>query len=96
MAAALAEDPARSLMLAPRFADMLRGSHDDLRQVVSLAALHGISVPALSAGLAYFDAMRTARGTANLIQAQRDFFGLHGFARLDDGSSGKHGPWAGG
>jgi len=95
MAAALAEDPARSLMLAPRFADMLRCSHDDLRQVVSLAALHGISVPALSAGLAYFDAMRTARGTANLIQAQRDFFGLHGFARLDDGSAGQHGPWAG-
>ena len=44
--------------------------------------------------LAYFDAMRTARGTANLIQAQRDFFGLHGFARLDDGTTGQHGPWA--
>ena len=53
-------------------------------------------MPALAAGLAYFDAMRTARGTANLIQAQRDFFGLHGFARLDDGSTGQHGPWAGG
>jgi 6-phosphogluconate dehydrogenase len=38
--------------------------------------------------------MRTARGTANMIQGQRDFFGLHGFARLDDETSGNHGPWA--
>jgi len=52
-------------------------------------------VPALSAGLAYFDAMRTARGTANMIQGQRDYFGLHGFARLDTGEDGQHGPWAG-
>jgi 6-phosphogluconate dehydrogenase len=36
--------------------------------------------------------MRTARGTANMIQAQRDFFGAHGFDRLDD-NPGKHGPW---
>ena len=40
----------------------------------------------------WFDMMRTARGTANLIQAQRDFFGAHGFERVD-GRPGKHGPW---
>jgi 6-phosphogluconate dehydrogenase len=50
------------------------------------------ALPALSAGLAWFDLMRTARGTANMIQAQRDFFGAHGFARLD-GGAGTHGPW---
>jgi len=36
--------------------------------------------------------MRTARGTANMIQGQRDFFGAHGFARID-GGDGHHGPW---
>ncbi len=94
MAQAFAEAPDRSLMAAPFFADRIASSHGALRQVVSVAALHGIAVPAHSAALAYFDAMRTARGTANMIQGQRDFFGLHGFARLDDETSGNHGPWA--
>jgi 6-phosphogluconate dehydrogenase len=52
-----------------------------------------LGLPALSAGLAWFDLMRTARGTANMIQGQRDFFGLHGFQRLD-GLDQTHGPWA--
>ena len=94
MAAALAEDPGRDLIFAPFFADLLKQTHGPLREVVATAARHGIAVPALGSGLAYFDAMRTARGTANMIQGQRDFFGLHGFARLDDGTTGQHGPWA--
>ncbi len=94
MAAALAEDPGRNLILAPYFAETLRHSLPGLRRVVATAALQGIAVPALSAGLAWFDMMRTARGTANMIQAQRDFFGLHGFERLD-GVAQPHGPWAG-
>ena len=93
MAGALAEDPARNLMLAPFFADHLRRSVPALRKVVAAAALHGLPCPALSSGLAWFDMMRTARGTANMIQAQRDFFGLHGFKRLD-GLDLPHGPWA--
>ncbi|MCK0094461.1 NADP-dependent phosphogluconate dehydrogenase [Yoonia sp. F2084L] len=92
MATALRDDPDRNLMMAPRFAGMLKKSHGALRQVVAQAALHGMALPALSSGLAYFDAMRTARGTANMIQGQRDFFGAHGFARVD-GGSGHHGPW---
>jgi 6-phosphogluconate dehydrogenase len=76
------------------FAEKIKASHDALRQVVAIAAQHGQPVPAHAAALAYFDGMRTARGTANMIQGQRDFFGLHGFARLDDGTSGNHGPWA--
>ncbi len=94
MADALTEDAGRTLMMAPVFADHLRASHAALRTLVATAATHGIAVPALASALAYFDAMRTARGTANMIQGQRDFFGLHGFARLDDGSTGQHGPWA--
>jgi 6-phosphogluconate dehydrogenase len=49
-------------------------------------------VPALSAALGYFDAFRQARGTANLIQGQRDYFGAHGFERTD-AEGLHHGPW---
>jgi 6-phosphogluconate dehydrogenase len=94
MASALAEHPGENLMRTPFFADLLERHHGALRQVVAQAALHGHPTPALSSGLAYFDAMRTARGTANLIQAQRDFFGLHGFDHVDGGTD-RHGPWAG-
>ncbi len=92
MADALTNDADRNLMFAPFFADLLRANHDALRRVVAAAALGGVAMPALSSGLAYFDAMRTARGTANMIQGQRDFFGAHGFARVD-GGTGHHGPW---
>lgn len=95
MADALAEDPKRNLMLAPRFAAHLRSAVPSLRKIVSVSALNGLACPALSSGLAWFDMMRTARGTANMIQAQRDFFGLHGFERLD-GLDLPHGPWANG
>ncbi|NDV02383.1 NADP-dependent phosphogluconate dehydrogenase [Pseudoroseicyclus tamaricis] len=94
MADALAEDPDRNLLFAPFFAAHVKRTQHALREVVSMATAHGLAVPALSSGLAYFDQMRTARGTANMIQGQRDFFGLHGFARLDDGTTGQHGPWA--
>ena len=93
MATALAEAPDRNLILAPFFAGHLRHSLPALRRVVAAAALQGLALPALSAGLAWFDLMRTARGTANMIQGQRDFFGLHGFQRLD-GIDRPHGPWA--
>ncbi len=94
MAAALAEDEDRNLMLAPFFADHLMQGHVALRELVAVAARAGLPVPALSSGLSYFDTMRTARGTANMIQAQRDYFGAHGFKRLD-GIDDPHGPWAG-
>ena len=92
MAEALSGAPERNLMLAPAFADRLKSSHGALREAVAAAALNGLPMPALSAGLAYFDMMRTARSTANLIQGQRDFFGAHGFDRLD-GADSHHGPW---
>ena len=94
MATALAEDPNRNLMLAPFFADHLKSTHMALRQTVAAGALHGLPVPALASGLSWFDMMRTGRSTANMIQAQRDFFGAHGFERVD-GLPDKHGPWVG-
>ena len=50
---------------------------------------------ALASALGYFDSYRRGRGTANLIQAQRDFFGAHGFDRID-GVDKHHGPWGSG
>ena len=93
MASALLDDPKRNLMFAPKFSQMLKDTHGALREVVAQSALHGLPAPALASGLAYFDTMRTARGTANMIQGQRDYFGRHGFARFD-GRTDQHGPWA--
>ena len=93
MAEALTDDPARNLMFAPYFSEHLKRSHGDLRHVVAQAALSGLATPALASGLSYFDTMRTGRGTANMIQGQRDYFGRHGFIHID-GSEGQHGPWA--
>jgi 6-phosphogluconate dehydrogenase len=60
--------------------------------VVSGATAAGHAVPALASALGFLDTLRTARGTTDLIQAQRDFFGRHGFVRLD-GRKDQHGPW---
>jgi 6-phosphogluconate dehydrogenase len=93
MAAALTDGPDQNLIFAPFFAAQIKETSDALRKVACIAMEHGLAVPALAQALAYLDSMRTARGTANMIQGQRDYFGLHGFARLDDGTTGQHGPW---
>ena len=79
-------------MLAPAIAAQLAAALPDLRRVVAAGVGAGLPVPAMAAALGYFDSLRRARGTTDLIQAQRDFFGAHGFERLD-GGSGHHGPW---
>jgi len=85
-----------NLMMAEPFASLLEEMEAALRRVVAEASLHGIAVPALASALAYFDLSRTVRTTANLIQAQRDFFGAHGFERIDSDAKGLHGPWSSG
>ncbi len=81
---AFAADPALgNLMLAPFFREVLNRSQPAWRQVVALAVANGIPVPAFGASLAYFDSLRTARLSANLLQAQRDFFGAHTYERID-------------
>ena len=92
MADALGENPDRNLIMAPFFADLIEKGVPALRQVVSQGIAAGHALPALASGLMWFDMMRTARGTANMLQAQRDFFGAHGFERLDEVQDA-HGPW---
>jgi 6-phosphogluconate dehydrogenase len=70
-------------MLAPFFRDALNNAQAAWREVVAAAVRHGIPVPAMSASLAYYDAYRSARLPANLLQAQRDFFGAHTYERID-------------
>ncbi|MBL8902184.1 MAG: NADP-dependent phosphogluconate dehydrogenase, partial [Rhizobiales bacterium] len=84
-----------NLLLAPDFVTMMQGATPALRHIVARGAQEGLPLPALSSALAFFDSYRQARGTANLIQAQRDFFGAHGFKRLD-GEGDFHGPWGSG
>lgn len=75
--------PAGHLILSPTIAATLADAIPSLRRTVAAGVSLGTPLPALSAALAWYDSMRHARGTANLIQAQRDFFGAHGFARVD-------------
>lgn len=82
-----------NLLTEPHFVKMMTSAHGELRSVVAEAALVGIPVPSLASALAYFDAYRSAQSPANLIQAQRDFFGAHGFQRVDRQGEGFHGPW---
>jgi 6-phosphogluconate dehydrogenase len=94
-AAFRAAPDADNLVITPAFASLVKETDGALRRVVSTAALNGLAVPALASALGYFDSYRRGRGTANLIQAQRDFFGAHGFDRVD-GVDKHHGPWGSG
>jgi 6-phosphogluconate dehydrogenase len=72
-----------NLLLDPYFQNVTENYQEAWRNVVAIAAHRGIPVPAFSAALAYFDSYRTARLPANLLQAQRDYFGAHTFERID-------------
>ncbi|MCF2872484.1 NADP-dependent phosphogluconate dehydrogenase [Octadecabacter sp. G9-8] len=87
-----ADLPKGELIFAPTFVTLLRDGLPSLRRVVAAASSAGHPIPALASALAFLDTMRVARGTTDLIQAQRDFFGRHGFVRLD-GRRDQHGPW---
>jgi len=77
-------DPAlTNLMLAPYFRQAIHDGQRNWRRVVSLAAEHGVSCPAFMSALAYYDGYRSAVLPANLLQAQRDYFGAHTFERPD-------------
>ena len=73
----------KSLMLDPAVQKMLNENIGDLRAVVTTCIARGVPTPALTGALNYFDGMRRSRGPANIIQAQRDFFGAHTFKRTD-------------
>ena len=84
-----------NLLMAPAFIAMMKEASPALRRVVAISAEAGLPVPALASALAYFDGYRQGRGTSNVIQAQRDFFGAHGFERVDEAGA-HHGPWGSG
>lgn len=72
-----------NLLLDPFFKNTIESSQDAWRRVISTAVLNGIWIPAFSTALNYFDGFRNSRLPANLLQAQRDFFGAHQYERVD-------------
>src|SRR5215831_8678588 len=77
-------DPAlHNLLLDRYFTRAIKKAQPKWRVVLSAAIKHGVAAPAFSASLAYFDSYRSARLPANLLQAQRDFFGAHTYERVD-------------
>ncbi len=81
---AYAENPQLgSLLLAPYFKEKIADAQASLRSVLATAIKHGIPSPCHSSALNYYDGFRTARLPANLLQAQRDYFGAHTYERTD-------------
>lgn len=73
----------KNLLLDPYFKEIAEGYQQSLREIISAAVMNGIPVPSFSAALSYFDSYRTETLPANLIQAQRDYFGAHTYQRID-------------
>ncbi len=72
-----------NLLLDPFFKEMIDKAQASWRKVISTAVENGIPVPALASALSYYDGYRTERLPANLLQAQRDYFGAHTYERVD-------------
>ena len=72
-----------NLLLAPFFKEKIESSQESWRRVISTAVLNGVWVPAFSTALNYYDGYRNGRLPANLLQAQRDYFGAHQYERID-------------
>ena len=72
-----------NLLLDPFFKEKIESSQNAWRRVIATAVTNGIWVPALASALNYFDGFRNSRLPANLLQAQRDYFGAHTYERID-------------
>src|SRR5437016_14483653 len=72
-----------NLLVDPYFAEEVQRAQAGWRRAVGAGVAHGIPLPAVSAALAYFDGYRSGRLPANLLQAQRDYFGAHTYERID-------------
>jgi 6-phosphogluconate dehydrogenase len=73
----------KNLVLDPFFADILQRTQANWRKAVQTAIEYGVAVPSFGAALSYFDSYRSASLPANLLQAQRDYFGAHTYERVD-------------
>jgi 6-phosphogluconate dehydrogenase len=72
-----------NLLLDPYFKEIVENYQEALREIIAIAVMRGIPVPAFSSALAYYDSYRMETLPANLIQAQRDYFGAHTYERVD-------------
>ena len=72
-----------NLILSPYFSEKIEQAQAGWRRVAAAAVSHGVAAPALTAALSYFDGYRSERLPANLLQAQRDYFGAHTYERVD-------------
>lgn len=77
----------------PEFGKEIAEREASWRRVVQTAVTSGVAVPGMTASLGYFDTYRRARLPANLVQAQRDFFGSHTYQRTDDAEGWFHTVW---
>ncbi|MED3551124.1 NADP-dependent phosphogluconate dehydrogenase [Cytobacillus praedii] len=73
----------KNLLLDPYFKEIVESYQGALREIIGVAVQNGIPVPCLSAAISYYDSYRTETLPANLIQAQRDYFGAHTYERID-------------
>ncbi|MFL6559835.1 MAG: NADP-dependent phosphogluconate dehydrogenase, partial [Bacillus sp. (in: firmicutes)] len=73
----------RNLLLDPYFKEIVENYQQPLRQVLAVAIERGIPVPSFASAIAYYDSYRTETLPANLLQAQRDYFGAHTYQRVD-------------
>lgn len=73
----------KNLLLDPYFKEIIESYQGALREIIGVAVQNGIPVPCLSAAISYYDSYRTETLPANLIQAQRDYFGAHTYERID-------------
>jgi len=83
----------KNLLLDPYFRDIATEYQGALREVVAAAVKAGVPVPCFSSAVAYYDSYRAEHLPANLIQAQRDYFGAHTFERVDKQGS-FHNDWS--
>jgi 6-phosphogluconate dehydrogenase len=80
----------KNLLLDPYFQNIVESYQGAWREVVAAAVTQGVPVPGFSSALSYYDSYRTERLPANLLQAQRDYFGAHTFKRVDKEGSFHH------
>ena len=87
---AFAADGRKSILISDVFKTAIENGIDDLRLVAMASIKSGIALPAMLSGISYFDSMTSESLSANMIQAQRDFFGAHTFQKEIDGESFHH------
>jgi len=84
-----------NLLLAPFFTEKVHAAQAGWRRTASLALLHGYPIPAITTALCYFDSLRTESLPANLLQAQRDYFGAHTYEKVGQPGTWFHTNWTG-